>query len=81
MMAPMAAAVAGLDPEIAAKMAQAAIVTTARPPGRCPTQVRRQAMRYLEMPPWDMTTPANTNEGIASSGGDKSAANMRWAIM
>jgi len=51
MIAPMAAAVAGLEPDMAAKIEQAAMVTTARPPGRWPNQALRQAMRYLDIPP------------------------------
>jgi hypothetical protein len=62
-------------------MAQAAMVTTARPPVMWPTQDLSPPIRYFEMPPWAMTTPANTKAGMASRGGERRAANMRWAIM
>lgn len=72
---------AGLEPEMAAKIAQAIMVTTARPPGRCPNQARRASIRYLAMPPRDMATPAKTKAGMARRGGDSREANILWTII
>ncbi len=65
-MPPIAAQVAGLEPHMAAKMAQPATFATPSPPGRrysqrCVDSYRSTAARVLPM-----AAPIRTNNGIAS---------------
>ena len=62
----MAAVVATEDPEIAAKKVQATMDTREIPPEIHPTRESAKATRRLESPPFDMTSPASMNAGIAS---------------
>ena len=75
----MAAAVAGVEPEIAAKMAQEMMAALATPPLRWPTKALAKLMIRLETPPSSMTAPATMKYGIASSGNEFMLAKMRCA--
>ena len=59
MIAPMAATVAGAEPEIAPKNMQAMIVTMPRPPVIFPTRLFATATIRFEIPPVSMMLPAH----------------------
>jgi hypothetical protein len=63
---PMAATVAGPDPEIAPKKQQLMTVTTARPPRTWPTNESIKWISLPEMPARSMAWPANMKKGMAS---------------
>ena len=64
-MDPIAATVAGEDPEIAPKRAQAKNVTMASPPGSQPTTELAKSTKRLETPPLAKMLPANIKKGTA----------------
>ena len=65
MMVPMAAVVAGADPEMAPKKAQAPVLTCARPPGKRPTKSWARATRRSEIFASAMMLPARRKSGMA----------------
>ena len=65
--APIAATVAGPDPEIAEKKNAEMIVTAARPWRRRPKMRNARSTSRCEMPVYCMTMPARMKNGIASS--------------
>ncbi|SMX79133.1 hypothetical protein BI49514_01366 [Brevibacterium iodinum ATCC 49514] len=65
--APIAATVAGPDPEIAEKKNAEMIVTAARPWRRRPKMRNARSTSRCEMPVYCMTIPARMKNGIASS--------------
>jgi hypothetical protein len=65
MIDPMAATVAGAEPEMAPKNAQARKETTARPPGSQPTRERARLTSRLETPPVSIRLPARIKKGTA----------------
>jgi hypothetical protein len=66
MTSPIAATVAGPDPEIAEKKQQLITVTIAKPPLICPTNRLTKSMSLLVMPAFSMANPARIKKGIAS---------------
>jgi hypothetical protein len=77
-MVPIAAVVAALEPEMAAKNIAEITVTRPRPPRARPTRAWAKLMRRPEMPAASMTAPARTKNGMAASGKESRPANMRW---
>ena len=67
MIVPTAAAVAALDPDIAAKNAQVMIATMASPPEMCPNRLLHKFTNLFEIPPELIRFPASTKNGIASN--------------
>lgn len=78
-MPPIAATVAGAEPESAPKNAQANTATIAMPPGIQPTNLSKNLISLLLIPPLDISAPASTNNGIASSENDPLEANIACA--
>ena len=74
-MVPTAAAVAALEPEIAAKNAHVMMATIARPPEICPNKLLQRFTRRFEIP------PALTKNGIASNVKLPQPENIRWITM
>ena len=68
MIEPIAATVAGDDPEIAAKNIDASTVTSASPPESAPTILFAKAISLLEIPPFSMRLPAIIKKGMAIRG-------------
>ena len=66
-MPPMAAQVAGAEPERAAKNADARIITWVRPPVIQPTRALARRIRRRDMPPVAIREPANMKKGTAIS--------------
>ena len=66
MIAPIAAVVAGAEPEIAAKIAAANTVTKPKPPVKCRTNTSATLIKRCDNPPADINSPANIKNGIAS---------------
>ena len=79
-MVPIAATVAGAEPEIAPKNRQATTVTIASPPVKCPTSVSKNPTRRLESPPPSMSAPLSTKNGIAINGKESQEVNIPVAI-
>ena len=67
-MEPIAATVAGPDPETAAKNIHNTIVTVASPPVNLPKNTLHTFNRRLDTPPAPINSPARINNGIAISG-------------
>ena len=67
MIPPIAAVVAGEEPEIAAKNALAAIVTYARPPLKRRKNRLMKSTSFLLRPPSPIRLPQRMNSGIAIS--------------
>ncbi len=65
MIDPTAITVAGLDPEIAAKSAQATTAARPMPPCQCPTIEVAKAIIRFATPPWVRKFPARMKKGIA----------------
>ena len=76
-MPPMAATVAGPDPEIAAKNMQVRIATMPNPPVRLPSRESQKLISRLEMPPPSIRLPEIMNRGIASRGKESVEVNIR----
>src|SRR5699024_6676905 len=72
---PIAATVAGPDPEIAAKNIQATMLTMLNPPAIQPTKADANANSLLETPPFPIRIPASIKNGIASKGNESSEVN------
>ena len=72
-MPPMAATVAGPEPEIAAKNMQATTATMARPPVIRPKKQLKVLSSRLEMPPPLISSPAKTKKGTAIRGNESMA--------
>ncbi len=81
MTAPIAAVVAGLEPEMAAKIIDAKMATMDRPPVILPTRSMEKSTSRLEMPPVLMMLPARTKKGIAISGNESTPLNRVWVPM
>ena len=64
---PIAATVAGDEPESAAKIIHARTPAIAKPPRRCPTNAIEKRMIRCATPPVDMKDDARMKNGIASS--------------
>ena len=65
MILPMAAVVAGQEPEMAAKIMEARMAAMDKPPLIPPTSRLAKFTNRLEMPPVAMTLPARMKKGIA----------------
>jgi hypothetical protein len=78
---PMAAVVAGEEPEMAAKNMEARTVIWARPPVKLPTRELANLTRRSEIPPLDITFPARIKKGIAIMGKELTALNITWGAM
>jgi hypothetical protein len=76
---PIAATVAGLEPEIAAKNIQVTIATSAKPPVIEPTILFARLINRRDIPPPSIKEPAIIKKGIAIKGKDDTAVNIRWA--
>ena len=81
MIEPIAATVAGLDPEIVAKNAHARIAAIASPPGIQPTSDVANRMIRAAMPPSVRNAPARMKNGIAMIAKLSSPVNRRWETM
>ena len=79
MMPPMAATVAGPEPEMAAKSMQVRMATMASPPVKLPRSELQKLISRREMPPPSMRLPATMNSGMASRGKESTEVNIRWA--
>ena len=79
-MPPMAATVAGPEPEIAAKSMQVRTATMARPPVKWPIRELQKLMSRREMPPPSIRLPATMNRGMAIRGKESTEVNIRWAM-
>ena len=73
---PIAATVAGPEPDIAAKNMQARIVTHAKPPVTCPINADAKSTRRCERPPYSIKYPASTKNGTATSGNESDELNV-----
>ena len=62
---PIAAVVAGAEPDIDPKKVHAAVVTCANPPGYLPKKQLARFTRRVETPPKDIMFPARIKKGIA----------------
>jgi len=60
----MVAAVAFVEPQMAAKPAQAPTVAMASPPGQCPINLYAVSKSLRDMPVWNAICPISTNRGI-----------------
>ena len=78
MIEPIAATVAGDDPEIAAKNAHAAVAAIARPPGSRPKKSVATRISFFERPPAVMMLPERTKSGIAISANESAELNICW---
>jgi hypothetical protein len=78
---PMAAVVAGLEPDIAAKIVDARIDTMAKPPVIRPTTRLAKFTNRFEIPPWVIRFPARIKKGIAISGKESMPENIVWALI
>jgi hypothetical protein len=76
---PIAATVAGLDPDIAPKNAEAIIVIIPRPPIVLPTQALANLIKRPEIPPLSISPPANIKKGIAMKGNESTDVNILCA--
>ena len=76
----MASAVATLEPQIAANMAQAITQTTPSPPRTLPTQAAATSTSALAMPPRCMNDAAMTKKGTASKVVELSSSSIFWAM-
>ena len=68
MIPPMAAAVAGPEPEIAAKNMEATIAAMPRPPGVSPVRMLAISTSRRAMPVFSISVPTSMKNGIAISG-------------
>lgn len=66
MTSPIAATVAGPEPEIAEKKQQLMTATIAKPPWICPTNRLTKSMSLLVIPALSIANPARIKKGIAS---------------
>ena len=78
MIVPMAATVAGAEPDMAPKKAQHTEVTIAKPPVKCPIQASAKSTNLLVIPPLDINAPPAMKNGIAISGKESHAVNIFW---
>jgi hypothetical protein len=81
MIPPIAAVVAGHDPDIAAKIMEAPIETIARPPVKREKKRLTNCTNFFESPPAVMRLPARIKNGIAMRGKELMPLNMVWATM
>jgi len=72
---PIAATVAGPDPEIAAKNAQAITVTVASPPVNEPIKTFATLTILFDNPPVSIKLPASIKNGTAINGNESTAIN------
>ena len=78
MIEPIAAVVAGPEPEIAAKNVQATMVTVASPPGADPTMPLEKSISRSVSPPFSINTPAKMNIGTAIMVNSSTAEYAVW---
>jgi hypothetical protein len=72
---PIAATVAGPDPEMAEKNIQATIVTIASPPNTKPINASAKFKRRFDIPPSPINNPAKIKKGIAINGKESKDVN------
>src|SRR5699024_4725536 len=77
---PIAATVAGPEPEIAAKNILANTVTIAKPPAIKPINTVAKFKSLFEIPPWLIKTPDKIKKGIAIKGKLSSDEKAFWII-
>ena len=70
MIPPMAASVAGPEPDMAPKNTHATAATMPRPPGTLPISVLATSTSRREIPPPSIRLPASMKNGQASSGNE-----------
>ena len=80
MMLPMAATVAGLEPETAAKRAQAAMPAMASPPSRWPNQALASRISRWETPPVAKMLLASRKKGTAIRGKLSRFVKIFWGM-
>lgn len=80
MMEPMAATVAGAEPEMAPKNAQHTTVTMAKPPVKWPTRESPRSTSRFDRPPPSISAPARIKNGTAISGKLSQDVNILAAI-
>ena len=80
-MEPIAITVAGLEPEIVEKKAQARTVAIAKPPGRKPTKLLANFIILIEVPAWIRKLPVSIKKGIAIIGKLSIPVNIFWAMI
>src|SRR5699024_5777903 len=73
---PIAATVAGPDPEIAPKNKHATTVTIDKPPANCPTNESKKFTNRFDRPPPSINVPESIKNGMAISGKESQAVNM-----
>ena len=78
-MAPMAATVAGPEPETAAKNMHATTAAMPSPPGKSPATASERSVSFLEIPPLLMSVPARMKNGSASSVKESAVTIIFWA--
>ena len=76
---PMAATVAGLEPEMAPKNAEATTVIQDRRPGILLISISIKSMSRLEMPPFSIMFPASIKKGTAIRVKLSAWVNILWA--
>ena len=76
MIPPMAATVAGPEPEIAAKNIHVSTAAMASPPGSQPSIALQKFIRRLEIPPVSIRLPATMKSGTARSVKESVAVNI-----
>ena len=80
MIEPIAAVVAGPDPDKAAKNIQATTVTKPMPPLYAPTSFLEIVTNFSDMPPCSISCPAKINKGIVTKGKGSNAVQALNAI-
>ena len=78
-MEPIAATVAGFEPDSAAKNAEAITVIIPSPPGIVPTKDLANSTSRRDIPPVSIKPPAIIKKGMAMNGNESTAVNIRWA--
>jgi len=79
-MVPIAATVAGPEPEMAAKNMQVTTAMMARPPVKRPKNTLPTLSRRLDRPPWPIRSPARMKKGTAIRGNESMDVTRPWAI-
>ena len=77
--APIAAVVAGPDPERAAKNVHPSTATSPRLPVKLPIRAWAMATIRTAKPPRSISEPAKTNSGTVSSGNGSTPVYIAWA--
>ncbi len=79
MIPPIAAAVAGPEPEIAANSILATIAAVPSPPAEFPVNASAMSTSFFASPPLDIKVPTSMKNGIAISGNESQLFTIDWA--